>query len=72
MPSQKDVRHDAQLQRYQIGFRQAKAGFTAPWVFPIFNTGGVVSGKFKKYAVGDHFQTFNTRMKGKQKAVELK
>lgn len=72
MPSQKDVRHSTQLQRYQIGFRQDKIGFTAPFVMPIFNTGGIVTGKFKKYDVGDHFQEMNTRMKGKQKAAEPK
>lgn len=72
MPSQKDVRHSTQLQRYQIGFRADKLGFTAPFVFPIFDTGGIVTGKYKKYDVGDSFQVINTRMKGKQKAAELK
>ena len=71
MPNQKDIRHDTQLQRYQIGFRQNMAAFTANFVFPIFNTGGIVQGSYKEYDAGQHFQEINTRMKGKQEAVEV-
>ena len=71
MPNEKDVRHDTSLQRFQVGFRQDQAGFTADFVFPIFNTQGIVQGSYKEYTVGDHFQVLSTRMKGKQEAVEI-
>ena len=71
MPNEKDIRHDTQLQRFQIGFRQNMAAFTAPFVFPIFNTGGIVQGSYKEYDAGQHFQEINTRMKGKQEAAEI-
>lgn len=72
MPNEKDVRHDTSLQRFQVGFRADKMGFTADFVFPIFNTQKIVQGSYKEYAVGDHFQVINTRMKGKQEAAEVK
>ena len=71
MPNQKDIRHDTLLQRYQIGFRQTMEAFTAQFVFPVFNTQGIVQGSYKEYDVGDHFQEINTRMKGKQEAVAI-
>ena len=59
------------LTRFQVGYKNAEAGFTAEFIAPPIPTGGIQTGTYQVWDKGDHFQVPDLKRAVRTKSKQI-
>ncbi len=62
---------DPMLTRFQVGYKNAEAGFTAEFIAPPIPTGGIQTGTYQVWDKGDHFQVPDLKRAVRTKSKQI-